>query len=116
MILSELITVWVSTVISKVSFPEMSMSPLTAFSIAFLSPVLHEVINIDVANNICKLMKVNPIETIVYSKDRPFNDQRYAVSTKRINYYGWKPIDSLEVELPKIIKWYKNNYNYFKKK
>ena len=72
--------------------------------------------NIDVANNICKLMKVNPNETIVYSKDRPFNDQRYAVSTKRINYYGWKPIDSLEVELPKIIKWYRNNYNYFKKK
>lgn len=71
--------------------------------------------NKQVANKICRLMGKDPVRNITYTQNRPFNDQRYAVSTKKIKKYGWKPKNKLLDELPSIINWYKNNYKFFKK-
>ncbi len=71
--------------------------------------------NKEVAKKICKLMGKDPDKSIIYTQNRPFNDQRYAVSTKKIKKYGWRPKKKLLDELPSIINWYTNNYKFFKK-
>ena len=54
-------------------------------------------------------------KNIKYTKDRPFNDKRYSVSSKKIQNLGWKPKKLLFKELNKIIKWYSENYKIFSK-
>jgi len=51
---------------------------------------------------------------IKFVKDRPYNDKRYSVSSKKIRKLGWKPIHNLINDLPMIINWYKKNYKLFK--
>ena len=69
--------------------------------------------NIDVAKKISLLMgKKNKIR---YVKDRPFNDNRYSITSNKLNRLGWKPKDKLFSILPQIIFWYKNNKKIFKK-
>lgn len=70
--------------------------------------------NINVAKIICKLFNKNPSEHITFIKDRPYNDKRYSVSSKKIRKLGWKPKHNLINDLPMIIKWYKKNYRIFK--
>lgn len=46
----------------------------------------------------------------VLSKDRPFNDKRYALSNKKITELcGWKPMMGFEEGLEKTVKWYKTH-------
>ena len=70
--------------------------------------------NISVANAICKLMNKKPKKSIMFVKDRPFNDKRYSISSKKIRSLGWKPEKKLVKDLPNIIEWYKKNQNLFK--
>ena len=53
-------------------------------------------------------------EWIEYIEDRPFNDKRYSISSKKIKNLGWKPERNLLEDLPSIIEWYNKNYNLFK--
>jgi dTDP-glucose 4,6-dehydratase len=69
--------------------------------------------NIDVAKKISLLM--NETNKIRYVKDRPFNDTRYSITSKKLNKLGWKPREELFLMLPQIISWYKNNKKIFKK-
>ena len=55
-------------------------------------------------------------KNIEYTKDRPFNDKRYSVSSKKIQNLGWKPKTNLFKELNEIIKWYTKNNKIFSKK
>ena len=71
--------------------------------------------NIAVAKNICKILNKNPKKFIKFVKDRPYNDRRYSISTKKIRKLGWKPRDSLIKDLNKIIYWYKKNIQLFNK-
>jgi len=71
--------------------------------------------NINIAKTICKVLKKNPNYYIEFTKDRPYNDKRYSVSSKKIRKLGWKPKESLLKDLPMIIDWYKNNHNLFDK-
>ncbi len=68
--------------------------------------------NIQVAKKICNLMDKSKIN-IKYIKDRPFNDRRYSISSKKIKKLGWKTQSNLFVELSEIIDWYKKNYKIF---
>ena len=68
--------------------------------------------NIQIAKKICSLMKKSN-NNIKYTKDRPFNDKRYSVSSKKIQNLGWKPKTNLFKELNEIIKWYTKNNKIF---
>ena len=70
--------------------------------------------NINIAKTVCKLLKKDPKKNITFVKDRPYNDKRYSVSSKKINKLGWGPKRSLLNDLPMIIDWYKKNYKVFK--
>jgi UDP-glucose 4,6-dehydratase len=70
--------------------------------------------NFEIANKICQLMNFDPIKKITFVKDRPFNDTRYSVSYKKIKKLGFKNKKQILLELPKIIDWYKKNYNKLK--
>ena len=59
-------------------------------------------------------MNKNPKKFIKFIKDRPYNDRRYSISTRKINKLGWKPEYRLKNELLNIIQWYKKNIKLFK--
>ena len=70
--------------------------------------------NYQVAKIICKLMGKNYNNNVVFIPDRPFNDKRYSISINKIKKLGWYPKNKLVEDLPGIIKWYKENLNFFK--
>ena len=51
---------------------------------------------------------------VKYVDNRPFNDKRYAVNDEKLRNVGWKPHFNLIEDLPRIIEWYKLNYEWFK--
>ena len=53
-------------------------------------------------------------EFIKFVKDRPYNDKRYSISTNKIRKLGWRPKNTLMLDLFDIIEWYKNNIQLFK--
>ena len=71
--------------------------------------------NIYIATCICKILNKNPKKYIKFVKDRLYNDRRYSISTNKICKLGWKPKNNLMNDLPKIIDWYKNNIQLYKK-
>jgi dTDP-glucose 4,6-dehydratase len=67
--------------------------------------------NIDVIEEICAIMNVEPSESIKYVKDRLGHDQRYAIdSSKIINELGWAPSTTFEEGLRKTIEWYNEKH------
>jgi dTDP-glucose 4,6-dehydratase len=70
--------------------------------------------NYDIAKIICNFFKKDPKKFITFVNDRPYNDKRYSVSSKKIRDLGWKPKENLVNDLPKIIDWYKRNLSIFK--
>ena len=51
---------------------------------------------------------------IVYIKDRPGHDFRYALNSKKIKKsLGWKPLISLDEGLKKTISWYFSNKKFY---
>eukprot|EP00698_Gefionella_okellyi_P023550 TRINITY_DN807_c0_g1_i4.p1 TRINITY_DN807_c0_g1~~TRINITY_DN807_c0_g1_i4.p1 ORF type:complete len:356 (-),score=79.64 TRINITY_DN807_c0_g1_i4:218-1285(-) len=46
-------------------------------------------------------------QAIVYVKDRPFNDCRYAITSKKLESLGWKPQIDWEQGLDETIAWYR---------
>jgi len=71
--------------------------------------------NIQVASHICKILKKDPKKFIKFVSDRPFNDKRYSISTKKIQKLGWFPKNTLLNDLKDMVEWYKNNMKLFKK-
>jgi dTDP-glucose 4,6-dehydratase len=71
--------------------------------------------NIKIAKKICSLMNKS-YKNIKFTKDRPFNDRRYAVSSKKIHKLGWRQKAKLFNQLEEIINWYKEKYNVFNSK
>jgi UDP-glucose 4,6-dehydratase len=67
-----------------------------------------ELSNLEMANLINSIIRPNNNE-VIFTKDRPFNDSRYAVDDSKIKNLGWKPKKSLIDDLPSIIDWYKSN-------
>lgn len=74
--------------------------------------------NIDVVKNICSLLdELSPrkdgksyAEQIIFVKDRPGHDMRYAVDAGKIaRELGWKPQETFESGLRKTVQWYLEN-------
>ena len=71
--------------------------------------------NIDVVNKICELLdELRPrqdgksyTEQIVYVKDRPGHDMRYAIDADKIGReLNWKPQETFESGIRKTVEWY----------
>jgi dTDP-glucose 4,6-dehydratase len=71
-------------------------------------------------NNLSLVEKIISIlgkseEMILFVKDRPGHDRRYAVDWSKIkNELGWEPLHSFDEWLEKTIKWYQENENWWK--
>ena len=62
-----------------------------------------------------KLKYIGKKVKIIYVKDRPGHDFRYAINSKKIQkQLKWKPSTSLNNGISKTIFWYINNMKYFK--
>ena len=55
-------------------------------------------------------------DLIVYVKDRPGHDIRYAIDTSKIKHdLGWTPNESFEKGLRKTVEWYLNNQTWWQR-
>ena len=69
--------------------------------------------NIQIVQQICRLMKVRSKDHIKHVSDRLAHDFRYAVNTKKIyNHTGWKIKNKFEKRLYETVLWY---IHFFKK-
>ena len=67
--------------------------------------------NIEVIEEICDIMDIDPTKSIEYVTDRLGHDTRYAIdSTKMKIKLGWEPTTSFEEGLRKTIGWYYERY------
>ena len=63
--------------------------------------------NIEVIEEICGMMNVDPSESIEYVEDRLGHDQRYAIDNgKIISELGWRPTTSFSDGLKKTVEWH----------
>ena len=55
-------------------------------------------------------------DLIVFVKDRPGHDFRYAIDSSQIQKdLGWEPTESFESGIQKTIKWYLENVKWWRK-
>ena len=76
--------------------------------------------NVDIANKLLKISRKNFLKKskkvkIIFVKDRPGHDIRYALNNKKIKEkLGWSPKIPLEKGLSQTFSWYLNNQKFFK--
>ena len=86
----------------------------------------NEVANIDVVRSLCGMLeelvpeKPEGVERyedlIVYVKDRPGHDVRYAIDASKIERdLGWAPQETFETGLRKTVEWYLSNQTWWKR-
>ena len=77
--------------------------------------------NIDIAKKILIIANKNKIKIgakskIIYVRDRPGHDNRYALNSNKIkSKIKWKPKVKLDEGLSKTIQWYSKNFIFYKK-
>ena len=61
---------------------------------------------------LCDIINVTR-DLIVFVKDRPGHDQRYAIDCSKIkDTLGWLPEESFETGIHKTVDWYFNNQSW----
>lgn len=81
----------------------------------FIGPSDPHVTNMELVKKLLGLMHV-PEDQIELVADRPGHDQRYSLSTEKIETeLGWKPRVSLDEGLARMIDWYKQHEEWWKK-
>ena len=67
--------------------------------------------NIDIIEEICKILNVKPSENIEYVKDRAGHDYRYAIDNTKIKEkLNWSPQTSFEEGMKKTVEWYSEKH------
>ena len=67
-----------------------------------------EISNLDLAGKLLAAFHVKDIAgCIEHTRDRPFNDRRYAVDGTKLRQLGWKQSVSFEEGLSMTVDWYK---------
>ena len=62
-----------------------------------------------------KMVRIGKKVKIIYVKDRPGHDFRYAIDSKKIQKeLKWRPLTNLNKGISKTIDWYIDNIEYFK--
>jgi dTDP-glucose 4,6-dehydratase len=78
----------------------------------------NEMKNIDVVHTVCAILDqekprsdgVSYAQQIVFVKDRPGHDRRYAIDATKINReLGWQPWETFETGIRKTMRWYMDN-------
>jgi len=74
--------------------------------------------NIDIVHTLCALLdELRPRadgksyrEQIIYVKDRPGHDRRYAIDARKLEReLGWKPAETFDTGIRKTVQWYLDN-------
>jgi dTDP-glucose 4,6-dehydratase len=74
--------------------------------------------NVEIVRSICSILdECRPLpggrkydEQIVFVKDRPGHDRRYAIDARKIETeLGWRPRESFETGIRKAVQWYLDN-------
>jgi dTDP-glucose 4,6-dehydratase len=68
-----------------------------------------EYTNLQVTRMICDAFGVEMQEVVEFVEDRPFNDRRYSISSRKLRSLGWAPRRRLADEIPAIAQWYRDN-------
>ena len=72
----------------------------------------NEKTNLQIVKAICKLLNLNPEESISFVKDRAGHDFRYAIdASKTTKELNWNPKKDFETGLKETIEWYTKNLN-----
>ena len=78
--------------------------------------------NIEVVEAICEILNelvpqaIDYKEQIVFVKDRPGHDMRYAIDATKIEKkLNWTPIETFETGLKKTVQWYLSNSDWCKR-
>ncbi len=69
----------------------------------------HEFKNIEIARMICELTERSFDEAVIFVRDRPFNDFRYAMDSHKMHALGWSPKKHLTDALPALVRWYQEH-------
>lgn len=78
----------------------------------------NELKNLEVVKIICNVLDqekprndgISYNEQIVFVKDRPGHDRRYAINANKIEReIGWKPVEKFETGIRKTVRWYLDN-------
>lgn len=78
-------------------------------------PAFREYSVVEVVELVAAATGVPSDELAEFGPDRPFNDSRYGVSGEKLIALGWRPMRSLEEDLPQIVEWYfENAHLYYK--
>jgi dTDP-glucose 4,6-dehydratase len=73
-----------------------------------------EISNLNLAAKLLKSFGINDVEGhIQRTRDRPFNDLRYAVDGTELRELGWKPKVSFEDGLRNTVEWYAQFSNWW---
>ncbi|MCR3969091.1 dTDP-glucose 4,6-dehydratase [Aeromonas veronii] len=86
----------------------------------------NEKANIEVVNRLCVLLEElvpnkptgieHYVDLIIYVKDRPGHDVRYAIEASKIErQLGWKPRETFESGIRKTVQWYLSNREWCKR-
>ncbi len=62
--------------------------------------------NLQIIQQICRLMKVRSKDHITYVNDRLGHDFRYAIDNSKITKLGWKPMFTISQGMKKTVNWY----------
>lgn len=77
-----------------------------------------EMTNIDVVHTLCHVLQniypdKNFTEQIVFVKDRPGHDRRYAINAEKIRAeLGWQPQETFASGLAKTVRWYLDHHDW----
>ena len=66
--------------------------------------------NIQIVQQICRLMKVRSKDHIEYVTDRLAHDFRYSIDNTKITKLGWKPMYTISQGMKKTVNWYVESF------
>lgn len=67
--------------------------------------------NLEIVDEICIAMGIDPSKSIEFVNDRPGHDKRYAIdNSKIISKLGWKPVVQFSKGIEKTLEWYSEKF------
>ncbi len=67
----------------------------------------------EIAEMICRELELSFEDAVTFTPDRPFNDCRYSVDSRKIKALGWRPQVHLAQSLRGIVDWYRDNQHRY---
>ena len=95
---------------------DMVISKAAMGSTYCVGSMTQDISNKEVIQNICRVMGVDFDSTVVYVKDRPGHDRRYAIDWSKINQdLSWKPLHTFDEWIGLTVQWYRDNESWWRR-